>query len=146
MRSVAMNKLEAPSRFSRGLPALQRTAAEVLRPARSLAPCRRLRSEDAMERTPPPGAPPKAHPPGARRLLSSLPCRSEMRVERGRVCKEFGARRGMGDGAAIEHDRVIGEGQDLLRLLLDDNHRQARPAEFAQRGQQFIDDDWRQSL
>ena len=45
--------------------------------------------------------------------------------------------------AAIEDDRLISERQDLLRLLFDDDHRQARAAEFAQSGQQFIDDDRR---
>ena len=69
-----------------------------------------------------------------------------MRVEGSRVCEEVGARRGVGDRATIEHDRLIGEGQDLLRLLFDDDHRQASTAKFAQSGQQFVDDDWRQSL
>ncbi len=39
-----------------------------------------------------------------------------------RVREQRGARRGVGDGAAVEHDRLVGERQDLLRLLFDDNH------------------------
>src|ERR1700692_1532234 len=30
-----------------------------------------------------------------------------MRVERSRICKEVGARRGVGDSAAIEYDRLL---------------------------------------
>ena len=69
-----------------------------------------------------------------------------MRVECGWVCEQFGARRGMDDGAAIENDRLVGERQDLLGLLFDDDHREARAAKFAQRRQQFVDDDRRESL
>jgi hypothetical protein len=69
-----------------------------------------------------------------------------MRVERCRVCEEVATGRSMGDGPAIEHNRPIGEGQDLLRLLFDDDHRQTRAAEVAKSGQQFVDDDRRESL
>jgi hypothetical protein len=52
----------------------------------------------------------------------------------------------VGDRAAIEQDRLIGERKDLFRLLFDHGHRQARAAEFAQSGQQFVDDDRRKPL
>src|SRR5213592_4295891 len=53
----------------------------------------------------------------------------------------------MDDLAAVEDDRVVRDRQDLLRVLLDDDRREA----FVQdqpldRAQQFLDDDRRESL
>ena len=48
--------------------------------------------------------------------------RRQMRVERVGVGEQGGAWGGEGDGAAVEDDRLVRDGQDLLRLLLDNDH------------------------
>ena len=60
--------------------------------------------------------------------------------EDGRIRQELGAWRGMSDGAPVEHDRPIREGQYLFRLLFDDDHRETGSRQFPRRGQKFVDD------
>ena len=51
----------------------------------------------------------------------------------------------MHDAAALEDDGAVGDAEDLVRVLLDQNRRQAFLADdLAQRRQQFLDDDRRE--
>src|SRR5262249_29949646 len=53
----------------------------------------------------------------------------------------------MDDTSTFEDQGAIGDGQDLLRMLLDDDGGQSLLAEQArERGQKFLDDDRRQAL
>ena len=56
--------------------------------------------------------------------------------------QQRGAGGAVGDAAAVEHQRIIADAEDQLRVLLDDDRRQpffARHA--ADCAQQFLDDD-----
>jgi hypothetical protein len=70
-------------------------------------------------------------------LTVPLFSRCEMSIERPRSER----RSALGAAWAIGHNRLIGERQDLLWLSLDDDHRQAPAAEFAQGSEQFVDND-----
>src|SRR6266446_9193858 len=58
-----------------------------------------------------------------------------------------GTRRIMDDGAALQYHNAVGQPQNLLRVLLDDDGTgTARAGDGAERSQQFLDDDRGQPL
>ena len=53
----------------------------------------------------------------------------------------------MNDTASVKNQRAVRDGQDLLRMLLDDDGSEPLLAEqLRERGQQFLHDDRRQPL
>ena len=70
-----------------------------------------------------------------------------MRIKRAGIGEKLGASRAMNDAAAVEDDRLVGDGEDHPRLLLDDDHRRALVADDALQGKQDVgDDDRREPL
>src|SRR5262245_3124395 len=78
----------------------------------------------------------------------SLPRRdSEKAFERRRVGQQGRTRALMHDAATFQDQRAVGDGQDLLGVLLDDEGSQSLLAEQArQGGQKLLDDDRRQAF
>ena len=67
---------------------------------------------------------------------------TEMLIEYGLILQQVGTGSMMDDAAAIQNNRVIGEAENLLGFLFDNDHRQAFvPRQTAQGTQHFIDDD-----
>src|SRR5262249_23724721 len=72
---------------------------------------------------------------------------AEMALQRRGIGLERTARRIVDDGAALQYHNAVGQPQNLLRILLDDDRADAaRAGDVAQRFQQFLDDDGRQPL
>ena len=80
-----------------------------------------------------------------RESRSSLLGHAEMGLEPYRIVGERGAVALIDDAAAVEDDGPIGKPQDLARLLLDHDRRQAFLADdVAEHAEQLLDDDRRQ--
>ena len=63
-------------------------------------------------------------------------------VKRRRVVQQGLAVGAVGDATAVEHDAVVGDAQHHVRMLLDDDGRQALLARHAADGtQQLLDDE-----
>src|SRR5690348_16346480 len=72
---------------------------------------------------------------------------AEIAFEHGGVGLERGACRVMRDRSALQYHNAVGQPQNLLRVLLDDDRADAaRTCNRAQRLQQFLDNDGRQPL
>src|SRR5215471_567931 len=72
---------------------------------------------------------------------------SKEAFERRRVSQQRRTRALMHDAAALEDQRTVSHGQDLLGVLFDDDGRQSLLAKQAsQRTQQFLDDDRREAF
>src|SRR5207237_9394552 len=72
---------------------------------------------------------------------------AEIALQRRGIGLERAARRIVNDGAALQYHNTVGQPQNLLRILLDNDRADAtRAGNAAQRPQQFFDDDRRQPL
>src|SRR6202008_638779 len=70
---------------------------------------------------------------------------AEMALQRRGIGLERTARRIVDDSAALQYHNAVGQPQNLLRILLDDDRADAaRAGDGAQRFQQFLDDDGRE--
>jgi hypothetical protein len=85
--------------------------------------------------------------PGSRAAARALVGDAEMSFKRGPVPGERGAVGGMDHGAAFDDNGAIGNAENFLGVLLDQDRRHAFVADdAAQRRQEFLDDDRRQPL
>src|SRR5436190_3983804 len=72
---------------------------------------------------------------------------AEIALQHRGIGLERAARRIVNDGAALQYHNTVGQPQNLLRVLLDDDRADApRAGNAAQRPQQFLDNDGRQPL
>src|SRR5947208_7785831 len=75
-------------------------------------------------------------------LVGRRPCDAEMTLEDRRVGLQRGARGVVDDRSALQYHNAVGQPQNLLRILLDDDRADAaRPRDGPDRLQELLDDD-----
>src|SRR5882757_2480911 len=83
----------------------------------------------------------------SRKLMSRRTRDAEIALQHRGVRLQLGARRVVHDRAALQYHNAVGEPQNLLRILLNDDGTDAAGAgDDAERLEQFLDNDRRQTL